>query len=64
MEPLIALGVLIVGLLIVLRIILGQNLFSEILSKWIIKAILFVLTLPFKILSFIPSRINRSQKGL
>jgi len=53
MNALVAIGILIVGILFVLRILMGQHAFSEFVAHWAFEISKAIVTLPFKIIGYI-----------
>lgn len=53
MEALFAIGILIIGILFVLRLIMGHRVFSQFIGDWLFEISKAIITLPFKIISYI-----------
>jgi len=53
METVFAIGILIIGILFVLRMVMGHRIFSHFIGEWLFVISKAIFTLPFKIVKFI-----------
>ena len=53
MEAIIGLGILIIGILLVLRLTMGHRVFSHFIGQWLFEISKAIISLPFKIIGFI-----------